>query len=211
MDYLSDILSNFQLKTVHVDPDSSDAVERDNLAEDVGRFFLVVYNTSTTVSSSYATFIVMAISFALAAVFGALYYGIATGFTGFSGKRKKRGTKEDEEEEDNAKRLLLKILELISMDPSQHINIASSKRNRNSIGKSSRIDPCLLYRLCEVPTKLWRDRDELQILKLMHEYSLVTKTESNSGQEILEAIKVGRNGGILGCDARYKTECQTGP
>jgi hypothetical protein len=56
------------------------------------------------------------------------------------------------------------------MDPSQHINIASSKRNRNSIGKSSRIDPCLLYRLCEVPTKLWRDRDELQILKLMHEY-----------------------------------------
>ena len=41
--------------------------------------------------------------------------------------------------------------------------------------------------------------------------SLVAKTESNSGQEIMEAIKVGHNGGILGCDARYKTECQTGP
>lgn len=41
--------------------------------------------------------------------------------------------------------------------------------------------------------------------------SLVAKTESNSGQEIVEAIKVGHNGGILGCDARYKTECQTGP
>ena len=78
--------------------------------------------------------------------------------------------KEDEEEEDNAKRLLLKILELISMDPSQHINIGSSEKNRNSIGKSARIDPCLLYRLCEVPTKLWRDRDELQILNLVHEY-----------------------------------------
>lgn len=50
-----------------------------------GRFFLVVYNTSQTVSASYATFIVMAISFAIAAVFGALYYGLATGFTGFGG------------------------------------------------------------------------------------------------------------------------------
>ena len=62
--------------------DGPDFVERDSLSHDVGRFFLVVYNTSQTVSSSYATFIVMAISFALAAVFGALYYGIATGFTG---------------------------------------------------------------------------------------------------------------------------------
>ena len=46
---------------------------------------------------------------------------------------------------------------------------------------------------------------------LLSLFSLVTKTESNSGQEIVEAIKVGHNGGILGCDARYKTECQTGP
>ena len=51
-----------------------------------GRFFLVVYNTSSTVSSSYATFVVLAISFAIAAVFGALYYGIATGST--TGKKK---------------------------------------------------------------------------------------------------------------------------
>ena len=39
----------------------------------------MVYNTSATVSASYATFIVLAISFALAAVFGLLYYSIATG------------------------------------------------------------------------------------------------------------------------------------
>merc|ERR1711997_951122 len=104
-----------------------DAVERDNLAEDVGRFFLVVYNTSTTVSSSYATFIVMAISFALAAVFGAMYYGIATGFSGFSARRGTRSTKEEEEDSDEAKRLLLKILELISMDPSPHLKIGGKK------------------------------------------------------------------------------------
>ena len=42
------------------------------------RFFLVIYNSSTTVSAAYATFIVLAISFALAAVFGALYYSLAT-------------------------------------------------------------------------------------------------------------------------------------
>ena len=47
-----------------------------------GRFFLVVYNSSTTVSASYATFIVLAISFGIAAVFGAAYYGIAAGATG---------------------------------------------------------------------------------------------------------------------------------
>ena len=55
----------------------------DNSVEgNLGRFFLVVYNTSQTVSASYATFIVLAISFGLAAVFGALYYGLATGFSG---------------------------------------------------------------------------------------------------------------------------------
>ena len=75
------------------------------------------------------------------------------------------------------------------MDPSQHINIGSIEKNRNSIGKSSRIDPCLLYRLCEVPTKLWRDRDELQILNLVHEYRyyyLITSLsyESNVRKEI---------------------------
>ena len=53
-------------------------MERDSL-DYAGRFFLVVYNTSSTVSASYATFIVLAISFALAAVFGLLYYSIATG------------------------------------------------------------------------------------------------------------------------------------
>ncbi len=47
-----------------------------------GRFFLVVYNTSTTVSAAYATFIVLAISFALAAIFGLLYYGIASSVSG---------------------------------------------------------------------------------------------------------------------------------
>ena len=69
------------------------------------------------------------------------------------------------------------------MDPSQHINIGSSEKNRNSIGKSSRIDPCLLYRLCEVPTKLWRDRDELQILNLVHEYRYYT-TLSKEGSRM---------------------------
>ena len=54
-------------------------------ANAAGRFFLVVYNTSTTVSAAYATFIVLAISFALAAIFGLLYYGIASSFSG-SGK-----------------------------------------------------------------------------------------------------------------------------
>ena len=78
------------------------------------------------------------------------------------------------------------------MDPSQHINIGSSEKNRNSIGKSSRIDPCLLYRLCEVPTKLWRDRDELQILNLVHEYRYyyyylrpVARSENPGGLVIL--------------------------
>ena len=46
------------------------------------RFFLVVYNSSTTVSAAYATFIVLAISFGIAAVFGALYYAIATDDSG---------------------------------------------------------------------------------------------------------------------------------
>ena len=55
-----------------------DELQRDTL-DYAGRFFLVVYNTSSTVSASYATFIVLAISFALAAVFGLLYYSIATG------------------------------------------------------------------------------------------------------------------------------------
>ena len=50
------------------------------------RFFLVIYNSSTTVSAAYATFIVLAISFALAAVFGALYYSLATSSSS-SGKK----------------------------------------------------------------------------------------------------------------------------
>jgi len=46
----------------------------------------VIYNSSTTVSAAYATFIVLAISFALAAVFGALYYSLATSSSS-SGKK----------------------------------------------------------------------------------------------------------------------------
>ena len=91
-------------------------------------------------------------------------------FAGFSGRRRKRSTKDEEDEEDKAKRLLLKILELISaMDPSQHLNIGtdSETQNQNTIG------PCLLYRLCEVPTKLWRDKNEIQLLNLVNQYRYV--------------------------------------
>lgn len=207
MDLIADFFNKFHYVGA-VDPDGPDFVERDSLSHDVGRFFLVVYNTSQTVSSSYATFIVMAISFALAAVFGALYYGIATGFTGFSGRRWTRSTKEEEEESDESKRLLLKILELISMDPSLKVGNNSTDKSENVIG------PCLLYRLCEIPTKLWRDKNELHLLDLVHQYSLLAKTESNnvdSGRKMMESVKVGHNGGILACDVRYKTKCQNNP
>ena len=86
-------------------------------------------------------------------------------FPGFSGRRK-RSTKEEEEESDEAKRLLLKILELISMDPSQHLNVGKNPSDKSE----STIGPCLLYRLCEVPTKLLRDRDEIQLLDLVQQY-----------------------------------------
>merc|ERR1712083_174135 len=159
MAWIGDFLNKFHYVGA-VDPDGPQAVERDSLSEDVGRFFLVVYNTSTTVSSSYATFIVMAISFALAAVFGAMYYGIATGFSGFSARRGTRSTKEEEEDSDEAKRLLLKILELISMDPSQHLKIGG--KNFTDKSESDMIGPCLLYQLCEIPDKLWPESNRLQ-------------------------------------------------
>ena len=92
-------------------------------------------------------------------------------FAGFSGRRRKRGTKDEEEEdEDKAKRLLLKILELISMDPSQrYLNIGSDSET----SRQNTIGPCLLYRLCEVPTKLWRDKNEIQLLNLVNQYRYV--------------------------------------
>jgi hypothetical protein len=59
-------------------------MDRESLQGDLAaeRFFLVIYNTSSTISASYATFIVLAISFALAAIFGLLYYGIANSASG---------------------------------------------------------------------------------------------------------------------------------
>ena len=83
---------------------------------------------------------------------------------GFSGRRWTRSTKEEEEESDESKRLLLKILELISMDPSLKVGKNSTDKSENVIG------PCLLYRLCEIPTKLWRDKNELHLLDLIHQY-----------------------------------------
>ena len=45
--------------------------------------------------------------------------------------------------------------------------------------------------------------------------SLLAKTESksnvDSGRKMMEAVKVGHNGGILACDVRYKTKCQNNP
>ena len=63
----------------------------------------------------------------------------------------------------------------------------------------------------EIQSAPFHSTSDFSFSILLSLFSLVAKTESNSGQEIVEAIKVGRNGGILGCDARYKTECQTGP
>ena len=63
----------------------------------------------------------------------------------------------------------------------------------------------------EIQSAPFHSTSDFSFSILLSLFSLVAKTESNSGQEIVEAIKVGRNGGILGCDARYKTVCQTGP
>jgi hypothetical protein len=54
--------------------------ELGDLEESTGRLFFIFYNSSTTVSTAYAIFIVLAISAVLAAIAGAVYLGLLGGF-----------------------------------------------------------------------------------------------------------------------------------
>ena len=42
--------------------------------EEAGRFFIVIYNSTTTVSAAYATFIALAIAGAIGAILGLIYW-----------------------------------------------------------------------------------------------------------------------------------------
>ena len=84
--FLQNIVDKFSYVGLVSTPTESNQFSED--AEE--RFFLVIYNSSTTVSAAYATFIVLAISFALAAVFGALYYSLATSSSSSGKKIKKK-------------------------------------------------------------------------------------------------------------------------
>jgi len=172
-----------------VDPDGlydQDELDRDSL-DYAGRFFLVVYNTSATVSASYATFIVLAISFALAAVFGLLYYSIATGAasSGLSFGRKKKRSIDDEEER---QRLLLQILELISNAEGHRLFI------RNLVKSKEDKTPCLLQRLCSnyYNFKLSKNGKIQELMKQYSEFSRESSVELNeaiSGQRCHERFK----------------------
>ena len=71
------------------------------------------------------------------------------------------------------------------MDPSLKVGNNSTDKSENVIG------PCLLYRLCEIPTKLWRDKNELHLLDLVHQYryvgilGVITDVKSHSVASIL--------------------------
>jgi len=169
-----------------VDPDGlndQDELDRDSL-DYAGRFFLVVYNTSATVSASYATFIVLAISFALAAVFGLLYYSIATGAasSGLSFGRKKKRSIDDEEER---QRLLLQILELISNAEGHRLFI------RNLVKSKEDKTPCLLQRLCSnyYNFKLSKNGKIQELMKQYSRESSVELNEAISGQRCHERFK----------------------
>merc|ERR1711976_1156215 len=150
-----------------------------------GRFFLVVYNTSSTVSASYATFIVLAISFALAAVFGLLYYSIATGAStsGFFRKKKRSVDEEDKE------RLLLQILELISSAEDHRLFI-------QKLAKSKDQKSCLLQRLCCRVSK-FQDQNHWKVKELMKQYRAFSR---ESSEELNDTI------GSQLCHERFK--CQ---
>ena len=53
--------------------------ELGDLEESTGRLLFIFYNSSTTVSTAYAIFIVLAISCVLAAIAGAVYLGLLGG------------------------------------------------------------------------------------------------------------------------------------
>ena len=48
----------------------------ESLEDEAGRFFIIVYNSTTTVSAAYATFIALAIAAALGAILGLIYWAL---------------------------------------------------------------------------------------------------------------------------------------
>ncbi len=52
------------------------ALDSLDVVDDAGRFFIIVYNTTTTVSAAYATFIALAIAAALGAILGLIYWAL---------------------------------------------------------------------------------------------------------------------------------------
>jgi len=179
--FLQNIVDKFSYVGLVSTPTESNQFSED--AEE--RFFLVIYNSSTTVSAAYATFIVLAISFALAAVFGALYYSLATsssssGYGGYS-RRKRSFDYNNNTEEGAADQIyLLKILELLS---SYTENVSSNQQNKN----------CLLHQVCDwAATKPISQIKWLNNLKFLEKNYFSHKKEKNNVLQIIRAIKVGQ-------------------